>query len=459
MEQRNIEQRYAIKFCVKLGDSVAETYDKLVKVFGDEALSRAQAFRWHNNFKNGRESVGDEPRSGRPVEARTDNVQRVRTLVRQDRRLTVRMLADELNLKRETVRKILTDDLSMKKLCTKMVPKNLLAEQKHVEMSISQDCLEQVEADPTLLDRVITGDEGWYFQYDPETKRQSQQWLSPGAARPKKARMSKSKVKTMMICFFDKGIVHKEFVPPGQTVNQHFYLKVLDRLRKRVIRVRPEIAKTWILHHDNAPCHRAFSVSRFLTSKNIAVLPQAPYSPDMSPCDFFLFPQTKLVVKGTHFESITDIQNAVTRVLQDIPVEAFQKCYESWKKRWNQYIHEKWIEFSRRYDEHRSIIVNEKSVVCSAHFAADSFNVYIKNTMLKSTAIPSLIIQRVRFKTTNLHSEEKQKVDDMEDIGCSSSITSNFPKLLEPEIDGVECLELSSSYGKITNANDSEKHL
>ncbi|KAL4085118.1 hypothetical protein QTP88_027410 [Uroleucon formosanum] len=106
------------------------------------------------------------------------------------------MLADELNLKRETVRKILTDDLSMKKLCANMVPKNLLAEQKHVQMSISQDCQEQVEADPTLLDRVITGDESWYFQYDPETKRQSQQWLSPGAARPKKARMSKSNLRS-----------------------------------------------------------------------------------------------------------------------------------------------------------------------------------------------------------------------------------------------------------------------
>ncbi|VVC46389.1 Hypothetical protein CINCED_3A003520 [Cinara cedri] len=105
-----------------------ETYDKLVKAFGDEALSRAQVFQWHKNFINGRESVGDEPRSGRPVEARTDNnVQRVRTLVHQDRRLTVRMLADELNLKREFVRKILTDDLSMKKLCEKMVPKNLSA--------------------------------------------------------------------------------------------------------------------------------------------------------------------------------------------------------------------------------------------------------------------------------------------------------------------------------------------
>lgn len=66
----------------------------------------------------------------------------------------------------------------------------------------------------------------------------------------------------------------------------------------------------------------------------------------------------------------------------------FPKCSE---------IREKWIEFSRRYDEHRIIIVNDKSVVCSVHFVADSFNVYIKNTMLKPTAIPSLVIQRVCF--------------------------------------------------------------
>ncbi|KAL4156015.1 hypothetical protein QTP88_000050 [Uroleucon formosanum] len=307
------------------------------------------------------------------------------------------MLADELNLKRETVRKILTDDLSMKKLCANMVPKNLLAEQKHVQMSISQDCLEQVEADPTLLDRVITGDESWYFQYDPETKRQSQQWLSPGAARPKKAR-------TMMICFFDsKGIVHKEFVPPGQTVNQHFYLKVLDRLRKRVIRVRPEIAKTWILHHDNAPCHRAFSVSRFLTSKNIAVLPQAPYSPDMSPCDFFLFPQTKLVVKGTHFESITDIQNAVTRVLQDIPVEAFQKCYESWKKRWNQYLRSSSNEYvcdqSRPCTSHEQYLDTNDTLVISGMSNDVCDSALVEKTNIGTEEEKQLLMRQLQIST------------------------------------------------------------
>nr|CAH7741398.1 unnamed protein product [Callosobruchus chinensis] len=183
-----------------------------------------------------------------------------------------------------------------------MVPKNLSDEQKAHRMNIAQGCPEQVESNPTLLDRVITGDESWFFQYDPETKRQRQQWLSPGAPRPKKARMSKSKVKTMLICFFDsKGVVHKKFVLPGQTVNQVFYRNVLEKLQKRVLRVRPEIAKTWVLHHDNAPCHSAFRVSQFLAFKGITTLPQPPYSRDMSPSDFFLFPRLKKFIKGSTF--------------------------------------------------------------------------------------------------------------------------------------------------------------
>jgi len=100
--------------------------------------------------------------------------------------------------------------------------------------------------------------------------------------------MSRSKIKSMLICFFDnQGIIHKEFVPQGQTVNQHFYKEVFERLRKRVIRVRPNIR---VMHYDNAPCHTAISINQFLATKNIPVGPQPPYAPDLSPCDFFLFP-------------------------------------------------------------------------------------------------------------------------------------------------------------------------
>jgi len=84
-------------------------------------------------------------------------------------------------------------------------------------------------------------------------------------------------------CFFDsRGIVHKEFVPPGQTVHA-LYKDVLERLRKRVQRVRMDIADDWVLHPDNAPAHNALSIREFLAKKNIPALTHPPYSPDLVP--------------------------------------------------------------------------------------------------------------------------------------------------------------------------------
>jgi len=81
MEQRNLEQRCAIKFCAKLGETATETYEKVLKVYGSDALSRIQVLRWHADFKKGSVSVKDEARSGRPIQLRTDaNAHRVRAL-------------------------------------------------------------------------------------------------------------------------------------------------------------------------------------------------------------------------------------------------------------------------------------------------------------------------------------------------------------------------------------------
>ena len=77
------------------------------------------------------EQVEDEPRAGTPSTSKTDdNVVRVRSLVRSDRRLTLRMISSELNLNRLIVHQILTQDLDMRNVCANMVPKNLTTEQK-----------------------------------------------------------------------------------------------------------------------------------------------------------------------------------------------------------------------------------------------------------------------------------------------------------------------------------------
>lgn len=335
MSDTNYEQRCAIKFCVKLGENGTETFSKLKRAYGDDALSRAQVFRWFKAFSDGRESVADDPRSGRPLTSKSDdNVERIRDLVRYDRRLTVRMIAEQLNLNHTTVHQILTNELDMKKVCAKLVPRNLTVEQKDNRVEVCRDLLGRIENDPDFLKNVITGDESWIFEYDPETKRQSKEWHTSNSPRPKKAKMSKSTIKTMLICFFDSnGIVHKEFLPTGQTVNQYVYREILERLRKRVARVRPAIKDNWMLHHDNAPCHTALSINEFLAKKNIPVVPQPPYSPDLSPCDFFLFPNLKRHLKGHHFGTVENIKKNVTDQLKDIPVSEFQRCYEEWENR------------------------------------------------------------------------------------------------------------------------------
>ena len=65
--QENIEQCYAIKFCVKLNKSATDTFASLTKVYGDATLLRTMVFKWHKAFKEGRENVEDDPRSGRPI--------------------------------------------------------------------------------------------------------------------------------------------------------------------------------------------------------------------------------------------------------------------------------------------------------------------------------------------------------------------------------------------------------
>ena len=123
--------------------------------------------------------------------------------------------------------------------------------------------------------KIITGDETWCFAYDPETKRQSSEWVGETSPRLKTLKFQRFHYKTMLIIFFDsQGVVHKEFVPDGETANAEFYNGVMDRLLKRIQRVRPAAfcSQDFFLLHNNAPAHKAASVCQFLTTKNVTTL-------------------------------------------------------------------------------------------------------------------------------------------------------------------------------------------
>lgn len=87
------------------------------------------------------------------------------------------------------------------------------------------------------------------------------------------------------------------------------------------------------LNQDNAPAHNALSVKRYLAARGTPVLEHAPYSPDLAPCDFFLFPKIKSALKGTRFESMEEVKRKSAELLNALTKEDFQHCFDQWKKR------------------------------------------------------------------------------------------------------------------------------
>ncbi|GBM70310.1 Putative uncharacterized protein FLJ37770 [Araneus ventricosus] len=104
-----MEQPVNIKFCFKLGRTATETHEMSVKV---DAVSKKCVFEWFKRFRDGKEDVKDEPRSGRPPTSTIpDNIERVRRMLADYRRLSLRMIADELKIKLDSVSNVIHEHL------------------------------------------------------------------------------------------------------------------------------------------------------------------------------------------------------------------------------------------------------------------------------------------------------------------------------------------------------------
>ncbi|XP_008294029.1 histone-lysine N-methyltransferase SETMAR-like isoform X2 [Stegastes partitus] len=329
-----LEQRAKIQCCVKLGMSAKETLKILQKAYGKEAMSRSRCFVWHSRFKMGRTSLDDDDRPGRPSTSTTpENVQEIEEIVRQDRRLTIKEIAHMVNMSFGTVQAILTSNLNLHRVAAKFVPRLLTPEQKQQRVKVCDDLRQQAQDDPTFMSRIITGEEIWVYDYHTETKQQS--------PRPKKARQVKSATKIMVVVFFDiHGVVHHEFVPQGQTVTTEFYCSVLKHLRESIHQKRPKLWRdgNWVLHHEDTPAHSALETQELFANTNTIVVPHPPYSPDLSPCDFFLFPKMKFKLKCHHCDTVEEIQHVSQVVLETLKKRDFQRAFQMWQERWERCI-------------------------------------------------------------------------------------------------------------------------
>ena len=292
------EQRVCVKFCCKLGKNFTETFQLLNQAYGENCMSRTQCYEWFKRFKERRMAVGEDPRPGRrSTSIDDDHVERIRALIRVNRRLTVREVADQVGISIGSCHQVFTEKIQMRRVRAKFAPRLLTDDQKENHIEISQELLANANGNENFLKNIITGDGTWAYGYDVETKMRSSQWMGKGVSLTKqKARMSRSNIKMMLVVFFfySREIVHHEFVSRGQMVKKQLYQEGLARLRDTVRRKRPELweNQTWMLHHDNAPAHASLLIRSYLAKHQTYIVPPSTLFSVFSPSRLFPVSQT-----------------------------------------------------------------------------------------------------------------------------------------------------------------------
>ena len=160
-------------------------------------------------------------------------------LVKQDRRITIKQLASETRISVGSVKKIIHGHLNLNKVSARCVQRLLTADQKKERADCCKHLLRLEANDDLLFQKIVTMDETWIYQFDPEPKNASMQWKRPSLPTPKKAKVTKSSGKDKLSCFWDwEGIIMTDYMEKGKTITGEYFSGLLKRLRSELVRRR-----------------------------------------------------------------------------------------------------------------------------------------------------------------------------------------------------------------------------
>ena len=153
------DQRVCIKFCVKNEKTESEIYDMLQKAYGKASLSRYIVYEWVRCFKKDRDLMKEDLWSGKQSASTSDaNVEKLRLKIQEDRRLTARELAEEVGIPNDTCQAIITVNLGLKRIASKLVPRFLSDDERNRRFEICSELKKRVETDSQFMETIITGE-------------------------------------------------------------------------------------------------------------------------------------------------------------------------------------------------------------------------------------------------------------------------------------------------------------
>jgi [histone H3]-lysine36 N-dimethyltransferase SETMAR len=341
-EMSNLEHRAVIKFLTLEGVEYTEIHNRLKNIYKDSAPHRTTVCRWANEFKRGRQSIEDDPRTGRPATAQNEEtIDKVQNIVMEDRRIAIEQLADILKISSGSVHTILHDQLRLSKVSARWVPRMLTDVHKQARLNICQQLLDRCADDEDgFFDRIVTGDETWVHYFDPETKRASMEWKHPESPPPRKFKVKSSAGKLLLSVFWDaRGVLLIDFLEQGHTITGQYYSNLLVKLRGNIKSQRRGMLRRGVLlQDDNASPHKCELSKKTVADLGFESVPHPPYSPDLAPSDFYLFGKLKEQLRGTHFTDNDELKIAVTDFFEDQAEDFYKTGILSLKHRWQKCV-------------------------------------------------------------------------------------------------------------------------
>lgn len=329
------EFRVYIKFRSLLGISAAKIHRELSSVPGCLPPAERTVADWAARFRAGRQSLKDDPRSGRPTTVVTSEmINLVEEVVVEDPRSSVADIATLCGISVGSAHQILVENLRMRKICERWVPHTLSSAQKAERVELSQSLLNKMHRWGTNgLKRLVTGDETFVSYHNPGSRIQRMAWRKEGDPPLTSVRPSHFTEKTLYTIFFScEGLIAKLVADPGQTVTGAYYRhSVLPHVLTKFHKLYPNTLPR--LHHDNAPAHRSQVVLDYLSDQKVELVPHPPYSPDLAPCDFWLFPKLKAAMASKDYSSRIALGQDLGRLLKTITDSEWSHVFVTWKTR------------------------------------------------------------------------------------------------------------------------------
>ena len=225
----------------------------------------------------------------------------------------------------------------MRKVCARWIPHLLTEEQKTQRLKCARELLKTYKGCyRRVISNLLTGDGTWVHMFEPQRRADNKQWNRKDKKRPCIAKRTISSKKMLYAIFFNSsGPVSQVPCPSGHTVTGRFYKNSVRRKWKSFT-IRNDQAKDGqesTFYTTTPPSISVRLLSRFLASEKVKILNHPPYSSDLSPCEFFLFPRLKKMLSGNKYTSRSSLGSAMYQCLQQILKEDYLSALRDWVKR------------------------------------------------------------------------------------------------------------------------------